>query len=426
MKRKIFIVLSMMLLVLSLASCGKKEVKKYIVKYYDSDLISIIYQIEVEEGQSVQNDQLLNIEPSKKGYRFIGWDKNATDVKSNLDIYPLFEKVEEIPYFEMYIDTNDNLRIINVIVSALESTNESEYKKNLGVLYKGNTTDFSKVDFNKESLIGKDVRNNLNNIFKKIAVLQEDGTYTFNNDELLSVYTIKQLSYIYTSLKESYLFKEFLYMMYDSYLKEMIENKYPDIKLNITKEGFFHELEIITKTIDEIIKILKDDFGSKKYLTPQEYKAFLTEEYNNIKDTLKLLTIIDVEKLLQDNGLSFNDIDKFANCLLDCVERLKISSFTRIMILVKQGKLAFLDISIDEIYKLGIDMIDILRGLDNYQSIILPNICKYSKLVLENIPKEYLPSDFDPNSFKGTTEEVDKILLDIRNYLLAEIEKNKK
>ena len=141
MKRKFFGLLMILSFMLLLGSCGKEdEPIKYVVKYYDADMTTVICQVEVEEG----TDALYNLGyiPARSGYTFIGWDKEATNVKENLDIYPVFEEIPQVPYFDIYIDSHDNIRILGVIVSALESTSEKEYKKNLGVLYRGNTTDF--------------------------------------------------------------------------------------------------------------------------------------------------------------------------------------------------------------------------------------------------------------------------------------------
>ncbi len=425
MKRKFFGLLMILSFMLLLGSCGKEdEPIKYVVKYYDADMTTVICQVEVEEG----TDALYNLGyiPARSGYTFIGWDKEATNVKENLDIYPVFEEIPQVPYFDIYIDSHDNIRILGVIVSALESTSEKEYKKNLGVLYRGNTTDFSKVDFEKESETGKSIHKSLNDIFSKIAVLEEDGSYTFKDEELISVYTIKQLDAIYAQIRESYLFKEFLYMIYSSYLKDAVETKYPNIKLDLTKDEFFAELDKVDKIILEVIKVLKDDFGDIKFLTPTQYKEFLLNVYNNIKDLLDSLTITDIEEILKNYGFSFADIDKFVESILNFLEKIGISNFTRIIILIREGKLAFIDVSLTEVYKLGVELIDILRGLENYQTIILPNMAKYSKQLIDSIPKELLPADFDFSNFKGTPEEVDKLLLDIRDYLTKEIEKNNK
>ena len=129
---------------------------------------------------------------------------------------------------------------------------------------------------------------------------------------------------------------------------------------------------------------------------------------------------------MKNYGFSFADIDKFVESILNFLEKIGISNFTRIIILIREGKLAFIDVSLTEVYKLGVELIDILRGLENYQTIILPNMAKYSRQLIDSIPKELLPADFDFSNFKGTPEEVDKLLLDIRDYLTKEIEKNNK
>ena len=115
MKRKFFGLLMILSFMLLLGSCGKEdEPIKYVVKYYDADMTTVICQVEVEEG----TDALYNLGyiPARSGYTFIGWDKEATNVKENLDIYPVFEEIPQVPYFDIYIDSHDNIRILGVIV----------------------------------------------------------------------------------------------------------------------------------------------------------------------------------------------------------------------------------------------------------------------------------------------------------------------
>ena len=61
---------------------------KYSVKFYNYDE-TILLELEVEEGESAEAPSA----PTKPGYEFVGWDKEFSEVNSDLDIYPLFEIV---------------------------------------------------------------------------------------------------------------------------------------------------------------------------------------------------------------------------------------------------------------------------------------------------------------------------------------------
>lgn len=76
------------------------EQKKFTVNFYDEndDLIST-------EEVLYGNDAVAPQNPSKAGYEFSGWNKEYTNVKENLEIYPLFIKLNlEIKFVDMYGD----------------------------------------------------------------------------------------------------------------------------------------------------------------------------------------------------------------------------------------------------------------------------------------------------------------------------------
>ena len=52
---------------------------------------------------------------------------------------------------------------------------------------------------------------------------------------------------------------------------------------------------------------------------------------------------------MKNYGFSFADIDKFVESILNFLEKIGISNFTRIIILIREGKLAFIDVSLTEV-----------------------------------------------------------------------------
>ena len=79
----------------------KYEQKKYVVKFYDAEN-NLILEKEVMHGESVTAPDA----PTKDGFIFSSWDKEFTSVKSNLDIYPVFvNTICEVKFVDMYGDT---------------------------------------------------------------------------------------------------------------------------------------------------------------------------------------------------------------------------------------------------------------------------------------------------------------------------------
>ena len=75
------LLLFLVLCILFITSCGKKT---YTISFYDGD--TLLQEIKVEQGSSA------NIKtPTKEGHTFIGWDKDITNVNENLIVHALWE-----------------------------------------------------------------------------------------------------------------------------------------------------------------------------------------------------------------------------------------------------------------------------------------------------------------------------------------------
>ena len=61
--------------------------KVYNIKFYNQE--ELIKEETVTEGESVTCPQV-----EKKGYKFIGWDKDLTNIKSHLEVHAQFEIIE--------------------------------------------------------------------------------------------------------------------------------------------------------------------------------------------------------------------------------------------------------------------------------------------------------------------------------------------
>ena len=71
-----------------ICSCGEKEeIEFFTVKFKDYDG-TIIKEEEVEKGK----DAVCLDEPKRFGYKFIGWDKDITNVKEDMEVMALYEE----------------------------------------------------------------------------------------------------------------------------------------------------------------------------------------------------------------------------------------------------------------------------------------------------------------------------------------------
>ena len=65
------------------------ETKLFTVNFYDANN-NIIKTEQVKENASCLAPSI----PTKEGYKFVGWDKTFDNIKSNLDIYPIYEQLK--------------------------------------------------------------------------------------------------------------------------------------------------------------------------------------------------------------------------------------------------------------------------------------------------------------------------------------------
>ena len=77
------------------------EQKEFTVKFYD-ETGNVIKTKKVLYGESAIGTSLSN----KEGYKFIGWDKDLTNVKSDLEVYPVYEVMT---YTVKYFDEAGNI-----------------------------------------------------------------------------------------------------------------------------------------------------------------------------------------------------------------------------------------------------------------------------------------------------------------------------
>ena len=94
---------------------------KYTVKFYDE-----LGNILSEQIIKYNNNALSPSIPNKEGYEFVGWDKDYNNVKTNLDIYPKYEKIKYTVKFY------DNLN--NVISEQIINYNENAIAPDLPII----------------------------------------------------------------------------------------------------------------------------------------------------------------------------------------------------------------------------------------------------------------------------------------------------
>ncbi len=128
----------------------------YVVNFIDFDGAVLSTQ-RVAEGQDAQAPA----NPSREGYVFVGWDKDFTNVRSDLDVYAVYEEAQVIPetYTVTFVGFNGEViseQQVNVGEDAVAPT---EVTAPEGYEFKGWDKDFTNVH---EDLI-------VNAVFEKIS-----------------------------------------------------------------------------------------------------------------------------------------------------------------------------------------------------------------------------------------------------------------
>ena len=76
----------------------KYEIITFVVRFYDEVGLIIDEQI-IEYGKSAIAPEA----PTKEGYTFKGWDEKLTNIKQDLEVYPLFEEITfEVTFLDIY------------------------------------------------------------------------------------------------------------------------------------------------------------------------------------------------------------------------------------------------------------------------------------------------------------------------------------
>ena len=152
MKKKIFVFVAVMMIMLTLVSCGKK----YIVTF-DTQGGSAIEEVEVKKGKKVSKPE----DPVKEGYDFVEWQLNgaeydfSTKVKSNLTLVAKWE----IPAIEgkvkVIFDTQGGSKVESVIINKGSKVPEPEDPVKEGSVFAG--WQVNGVDYNFDIKLTKNI-----------------------------------------------------------------------------------------------------------------------------------------------------------------------------------------------------------------------------------------------------------------------------
>ena len=150
--------------------------KVYNIKFYNQE--ELIKEETVTEGESVTCPQV-----EKKGYKFIGWDKDLTNIKSHLEVHAQFEIIEYTLTYKdeqgKVLELEPSSYNINSDTSInLPAPPEKEGYEFIGWFENGNrvVTFFSQDAENKVFIAKyKEVEK------EKELVLPDDGTFMFTN-----------------------------------------------------------------------------------------------------------------------------------------------------------------------------------------------------------------------------------------------------
>ena len=115
MKKKIFLVLTLILAALLLASCGKDSTTYYTVSF-DSDGSKDYQDRAIEEGETIENEPI----PTRVGYEFLGWyngdvkwDFEKDEVTSDLILTAKWKRLS----FTVKFETNGGSYVESQIIN---------------------------------------------------------------------------------------------------------------------------------------------------------------------------------------------------------------------------------------------------------------------------------------------------------------------
>lgn len=139
MKRKIFIVIALFITLITLSSCNKKLTVTF-------NYIYKVEEVTVKKGQTVEKP----IDPEREGYTFQKWTYRgqpydfSQKVKDNITLFAEYTKIKE-PV--TYLDTPQNVKCNNSIISFSEVKNATSYKVKIGdEVYETKTNSFNATE----------------------------------------------------------------------------------------------------------------------------------------------------------------------------------------------------------------------------------------------------------------------------------------
>ena len=256
--------------ILSLTSCAEEGV--CVVKFYNDRTIIAIEKVEPNTNVQYEGET-----PTKPGFTFIGWDKELTDVTSNLHVHALFERNREIP--EEIAELASQFEPLEVFLKSFNSLNADEVIAALGTYYIEGTTNLTDIDYQIEIENYQTLIDEIKNVMATIENIR-------NGEEASFEAFGESIDKIFSTISGSNLAIEIITSI--DYTEGLVSSILApnEVSYQEMREIFKTDLKNLSSIAKSIAKILSKDHE-------YSFSETIEDEYKNIFNCLKKMELLD-------------------------------------------------------------------------------------------------------------------------------------